>query len=285
MSKTHSPADIEALFDRVGMPIGPMRLTHLDGGYLNEVLLVESPSRKLVLKFFTDPVEGTLFPNHPEAEAEAARRLAPLDVAPALVGFWPEEHAIACDFVEGGMWDGEVAAVAKLLLRKEAADPDGFRKVVMTPAEILAEGDALFARLPGWSLPARPEPIAVNPPPRLSLIHTDMGPSNLIGHGADLRLIDWQCPAAGDLCEDIYSFLSPAFQILSGRAPLSGEDRATFFDALQRPDTEARYKRLEPFYAWRMAGYCAMRAGTHIDAAVRTRYRRALAAELDLFGS
>ena len=39
-------------------------------------------------------------------------------------------------------------------------------------------------------------------------------------------MIDWQCPAAGDPCEDIYSFLSPAFQILSGRAAIEDLEAA-----------------------------------------------------------
>jgi Ser/Thr protein kinase RdoA (MazF antagonist) len=274
-----SPEEIAALLARVGLGDGAVRLTPLHGGYLNEVLLIETASRRFVLKFVADATEGTLFPNLPEAEAEAARRLAGLDVAPGLIGYWPGERAIVCDFVAGGAWSGDVAAVAALLLRKEAADPTGFRAVPLTPRAILAEGEALFARAPGLTPPPRPDPIEVPPPARLSLIHTDVGPANLIGAGAGLRLIDWQCPAAGDLCEDIYSFLSPAFQILSGRAPLTMGDRAAFFAALNRPDLQARHRLFEPFYAWRFAAYCAMRAVTHPDAEIRARYRRALEAE------
>ncbi len=274
--------EIAALFARVGLPERPVQLTSLQGGYLNEVLLIETDTRRFVLKFLAEADTGTLFPNLPEAEAEAARRLAGLDVAPDLIGYWPDARAIACDFVEGGTWSGDVAAVADLLLRKEAADPAGFRAVPLTPHAILAEGAALFARAPGVTPPPCPAPVDLPPPARLSLIHTDIGPANLIGAGAGLRLIDWQCPAAGDPCEDIYSFLSPAFQILSGRAPLSPGDRAAFFTALDRPDLQARHRQLEPFYAWRMAGYCAMRAVTHPDAEIRARYRRALDAETTL---
>ena len=50
---------------------------------------------------------GTLFPNLPEDEAEALRRLAGLKVAPDLVGFWPEESLLAYEFAEGDMWDGD----------------------------------------------------------------------------------------------------------------------------------------------------------------------------------
>ena len=107
---------------------------------------------------------------------------------------------------------------------------------------------------------------------------------NLVGAGSNLRLIDWQCPAIGDICEDIYSFLSPAFQILGERAPLTDAQVRDFWDALARPDLEERYDLLRPAYAWRFAGYCAWRADVLEDAAICARYRRALAEELSYMG-
>ena len=98
---------------------------------------------------------GTLFPNLPRDEAEALRRLAGLDVAPDLVGFWPDASLLVYDFVEGDMWDGDMASVARLLLRKEAADPTGFRTVPLTIPDIIAEGDALFAAAAHASCPHR----------------------------------------------------------------------------------------------------------------------------------
>lgn len=277
-------AEVTALLSRVGFGETPRRIELLQGGYLNQVCLVETGTRKLVLKRFADPIEGTLFPNLPKDEAGAAERLDGLNVAPVLAGFWPDEGAMASEFIEGGTWDEDMAAVAALLLRKEVADPEGFRQVPLTPEAILAEGDALFART-SLPRPVRPSPFDLPPLSRRSLIHTDIGASNLIGRGEALRLIDWQCPAAGDLCEDIYSFLSPAFQILSQRAPFTAPERQRFFDALGLPETEARYQLLEPFYAWRIAGYCALRAETHPEAEVRARYLRALRAETSLVES
>ena len=185
----------------------------LKGGYLNSVWRVDTPDGCLVAKEFAKPMTGTLFPNLPEDEAEALRRLAGLDVAPDLVGFWPDASLLVYDYVEGDMWDGDMASVARLLLRKEAADPAGFRTVPLDPRDIIAEGDALFARCISPPDVIPPPQAKVPPPQRLSLIHTDIG-VNLVGAGSGLRLIDWQCPATGDVCEDIYSFLSPAFQIL-----------------------------------------------------------------------
>ena len=255
----------------------------LKGGYLNSVWRVDTPERCLVAKEFAKPMTGTLFPNLPEDEAEALRRLEGLDVAPELVGFWPDASLLVYDFVEGEMWDGDMASVAQLLLRKEAADPTGFRSVPLTIPDIIAEGDALFARCISPPDVIPPPQAKVPPPQKLSLIHTDIG-VNLIGAGSNLRLIDWQCPAIGDICEDIYSFLSPAFQILGERAPLTDAQAGDFWDALARPDLEARYELLRPAYAWRFAGYCAWRAEVLEDAEICARYRRALGEELSYMG-
>jgi len=95
-----------------------------------------------------------------------------------------------------------------------------------------------------------------------------------------LRIIDWQCPAAGDLVEDIYSFLSPAFQVLSEHAVLTEAEVSEFWAALDRPDLQARYQALQPCFAWRMAAYCLWRSETRPEADVRARYADAFAAEL-----
>jgi aminoglycoside phosphotransferase (APT) family kinase protein len=272
-------SSIETLLQEAGLWKGPVTLRPLKGGYLNEVILVQTGAAKLVLKRFAPETTGTLFPNRPEDEARALKRLEGLDVAPRLLGFWADASMMIYDYVEGSPWQSGTADVARLLLRKEAADPDGFRHVPLSPADIMAEGDALFARC-NAPPPPRPAVRDLAPPARLSLIHTDLGPGNLIGHGTGLRIIDWQCPAAGDLAEDIYSFLSPAFQILSEHAVLTPSEQDAFWHALARPDLKARYLALRPFYAWRMAAYCLWRAETRPEAEVRGRYKVAYAAEI-----
>jgi thiamine kinase len=258
---------------------GPVSVQPLKGGYLNQVLKVSTGPAQLVLKRFAPTSTDTIFPNLPADEARALSVLGPLDVAPKLLGFWPEVSLMAYAYVEGQPWTAGTGAVARLLLRKDLADPAGFRPVPGTPAGILAQGDALFARC--QTPPRRrPKPADVASPARLSLIHTDLGPGNLIGHGASLRIIDWQCPAAGDLAEDIYSFLSPAFQILSDHAPLTTSDEAEFWTTLARPDLKSRYATLRPFYAWRMAAYCLWRSETRPEPDIRDRYTRAFTAEM-----
>lgn len=276
-------AELRDFLAKQGLADNRSAFRKLKGGYLNSVWRVDTPERCLVAKEFAKPMTGTLFPNLPEDEAEALRRLEGLDVAPELVGFWPDASLLVYDFVEGEMWDGDMASVAQLLLRKEAADPTGFRSVPLTIPDIIAEGDALFARCISPPDVIPPPQAKVPPPQKLSLIHTDIG-VNLVGAGSNLRLIDWQCPAIGDICEDIYSFLSPAFQILGERAPLNDAQVRDFWDALARPDLEARYDLLRPAYAWRFAGYCAWRAEVLEDAEICARYRRALGEELSYMG-
>jgi hypothetical protein len=128
---------------------------------------------------------------------------------------------------------------------------------------------------------ARPAAAAIPRPDRLSLIHTRIGAVNLIGRGDDLRLIDWQRPAAGDLAEDIYGFLSPALQLLDHREPRTAAERDAFLAALDMPAVAERYRQLEPVFAFRMAGYCCARVETTADADDRARYVRAATAELE----
>ncbi len=270
---------IETLLQEAGLWQGSITLRPLKGGYLNEVVLVQTGAAKLVLKRFAPETTGTLFPNRPEDEVRALKRLEGLEVAPRLLGFWADASMMIYEYVEGSPWQSGAADVAGLLLRKEAANPDGFRRVPLSPADIMTEGDALFARCHALP-PPRPAQADLAPLARLSLIHTDLGPGNLIRHGTGLVIIDWQCPAAGDLAEDIYSFLSPAFHILSEHAVLTPSEQDAFWQALARPDLKARYLALRPFYAWRMAAYCLWRSETRLEAEVRDRYAAAFAAEI-----
>jgi thiamine kinase len=259
----------------------PVTTRALKGGYLNDVLAVTSGDAAYVVKRFAPATTGTLFPNLPGDEARALQVLDGLQVAPALVGYWPDQALMIYDYAPGAPWVRGTAAIADVLNRKEAADPAGFRPVPCDPAAITAEAEALFARCLNPPLHRRPALRDVLPPRRLSLIHTDLGPGNLIGAGQDFRIIDWQCPAAGDLVEDIYSFLSPAFQILSEHPPLTGAEVSEFWAALGRDELRARHSDLRPYFAWRMAAYCLWRSQTRAEPEIRARYARAYAAELD----
>jgi thiamine kinase len=282
----HWTADDAGRF--LGATAFPHRLvsaTPLRGGFWNDVFRLDTSGGRFVLKHYESVLPDSLYPNLPDQEYAALRRLSGLAVAPEPFGYWPAHKVLIYHFVDGEPWDNDFASVAALLRRKERASADGFRAVPLTPSAILAEGDGLFARCRhdeevAACLAGRPAPHDLPPPHRLSLIHTDMGPTNLIGTGEALRLVDWQCPAAGDLAADIYSFLSPAFRVLNFREPLAGADIAHFLAGLAMPEIVHRYRRLRPYYSFRMLGYCAVRSQTADAPAVVSLYRRAIAAEL-----
>lgn len=269
------------LLAREGLHHGPIKTESMKGGLWNDALRVEAGEATYVFKTYCEVPEDAFFPNVAADEAKALQRLAKLEISPEFVGLWPDENLLVYKYVKGNTWSSDVAAVARLLVRKEVCDPTGFPLGKLTPHELLAEGDAIFARCRHAKPPARPTPIDIEPPARLSLIHRDIGPNNLVGEGEQLRLIDWQCPTAGDLSEDIYSFLAPSFHIVSEQEPLSNEQVAQFFQALNLHCNKARYERLAPFFSWRMAAYCSWRAETHNDPEIRERYRKAALAEFD----
>lgn len=259
----------------------------LTGGYLNQVFRVRGDGIDWVVKRFMPETELALFPNFPADEAAALKRAGAQGLAPKPLGFFEGENPVLVyEFCEGKAWQDGVGDVARLLRRLREVEANGFRQVPMTPVEILAEGDAFLAKVEAATrdrlLALRPVPFVSEPVSRCFL-HTDIGPGNIIvtEHGR-LVAIDWQCPAAGDPIQDMIAFLSPAFQILYGCAPLSAALEAEFHGAYDDAATKERYDRLLPFYDWRMAGYCATRklkyAGARPEAS--QRYDRALSALL-----
>jgi thiamine kinase len=72
------------------------------------------------------------------------------------------------------------------------------------------------------------------------LLHTDVVLGNLILGDNGLRLIDWQCPAIGDLIVDIMMFLSPAMHEIYGSGKLSMKYHQTFLMNLS-PKLRSRY--------------------------------------------
>ena len=276
---------ISELLAREGLYCGHISTSSLEGGLWNNALKVEAGEHTFVFKTFCDVDKDAFFPNSATDEAEALQRLSGLDVSPHFVAIWPEHKLLAYEYVEGNTWSGDVVAVAKLLKRKENGNPSGFQLGKLTPQELLAEGDTILAKCTDQNRISRPLPKTISPPTHLSLIHRDMGPNNLVGSGTKLRLIDWQCPTMGDLTEDIYSFLAPSFHIVSERNPLSDDETAQFFQALDLPNSKTRYESLAPYFSWRMAAYCHWRAETHIDADIRDRYHRAAIAEYSFISS
>jgi aminoglycoside phosphotransferase (APT) family kinase protein len=116
--------------------------------------------------------------------------------------------------------------------------------LIRTPGRSLEAAFRDLSRLP--EVPAAP----------LCLIHADPVATNVIT-GRETQepiLIDWQCPALGDPCDDLAIVLSPSMQHAYG-APLTKGQSADFLTGYPRTETADRYTGLAPFYALRFAAY------------------------------
>ncbi len=270
----------------------------LTGGYWNQVVRVQGRGLDLVVKRFHDGRGPLRFPNLPDAEAAALRRFADSGLTPTFRAYFPDEPdgrpILVYDFAAGRPFDGDPGPVGEALKRLHALslpeDPHPFRRLAFRARSMAREVERMLEEAPeargdprlAALLARRPAEGALPQPPALSVIHTDPGPGNLIvAPDGRVVVIDWQCCGAGDPAEDLYAFLSPAFQILSQRLPLHSGERARFLVAYGDEAAEQRLAALRPWYAYRMLAYCALR---HRELAARDpeasqRYARAFDAE------
>ncbi|WP_372887211.1 phosphotransferase [Shimia sp.] len=214
----------------------------------------------LVVKLYRGPARNPLFPNDPRAEALLLRRLGPSGLTPRLVSELRTEPGICNIYthIPGSPWTtgaGIAGALVRSLHRIAPPSrlrrvPDGSAALEAQTRRILADcrqPDHLSALVPGRAVAACDAAV---------LLHGDIVPGNLIGNATGLHLIDWQCPARGDPCEDIAMFLSPAMQSVYRGQPLTEAEIGDFFAAYGAPEVAGRYARLAPWYHWRMAAYC-----------------------------
>jgi len=271
-------------------------LTRLPGAGWNDVFRLQAGGIDLVVKLYNAGQQASLYPMLPDAEAEALKALKGRKVAPELVAYFPVDNdmqglgrpMLIYEHYAGKQWSGGVEAVADLFRRQLAASPAGLRPLASEPGAILYQGDQMLAKVfeDTWVQrlkAARPVPPAALPRGRLTLVHTDAGPGNLIQGNDGLRLIGWRCPGIGDPAEDLYGFLSPAFQILSKSPLLSTDDHGQFLRRYNDAVTVERLDLLWPSYSYRMLAYCRLRAMElqHRDPKLSERYRNAFEAEFE----
>ncbi len=238
----------------------------LSGGRSNFAWQVTpgAPHQTVVVKLYRGPAKNPLFPNEPGAEAQLLRALQATGIAPTLLSAFTSELG-ACNIyshIPGSSWTEDAAQVGKCMRRLHGmALPTGLRSVPNGSTELSAQTAAILSgcRTASNLMSLRP-PGAVGPSNTRVLLHGDIVPGNLISNEMGLHLIDWQCPAAGDPCEDIAIFLSPAMQQVYRGRPLDPASVQAFFDAYNRADIKGRYHDLAPWYHWRMAAYCAWQA-------------------------
>ncbi len=214
----------------------------------------------IVLKLYAGPARNPLFPNDPEAEATLLRHLQPTGLSPAfLAGF--ETDLGTCNVyahVPGTTWQAGVQSVAALMRKLHGLSaPKGLRRVADGSTALIAQTLEIVGRCEKIPQFLSDLPDEVVPPcGQTALLHSDIVPGNLIQSEDGLHLIDWQCPAVGDPCEDIAVFLSPAMQHIYRGRPLLESDTDGFLSSYGSRAVTERYRRLAPFYHARMAAYC-----------------------------
>ncbi|WP_297773944.1 phosphotransferase [uncultured Roseovarius sp.] len=257
--------------------------TSLAGGRTNRSWRVNSEAGSIVIKLFGPCGLNPMFPNDPNSEVLALEHLAGRKLAPVLLDHFQTKagYCIVYEHVAGKMWQGGPASVAGLLDRVHALDaplslrraPDGSHAIEQQTRLILshcppARARAVWHLKPGGSIP---------PSGRSCLLHGDPVPGNIIGSGDDWYLIDWQCPAIGDPCEDLSIFLSPAMQMAYRGVRLSENERQSFISGYPDLEIIERYLLLAPWYHWRMAAYCTW-IQTRNEASVGSAYEAEIAA-------
>ena len=250
------------------------KLKKMYGGHTNSVWLLKDKT-KIIFKKYSKSDENSMFPNSLADEVKVLKKLEVFDVAPKLIKSWPKLSVIAYKYVEGRRCLKNIQAIVELIKKKEKLDPRGFRKALIDPKEIILEGDRFLQISKIISDAYRPNIGDVYPLKKTSLIHRDIG-ANLIEEPAGMvKIIDWQCPADGDICEDIFSILSPGFQILANRTPLTEKEKALFWSYMNRRDIYRRYTAIKAAYAWRHGAYCFWKSTVVDDKKLRAKYKAA----------
>ncbi len=230
----------------------------LEGGRVNQLWRVRDGNRDLVVKLYAREGHSPLYANDPHTELTVLQALEGTGIAPegARLLMTSAGPCLIYEHLPGTPWRQNPAPVAELLGRLHALPPPRLPQIIQAwDEDILAgctgpEADQLRA--------LRPQASAVSSP--VALVHRDPVPGNIIVDNGTLRLIDWQCPALGDPCEDMVTFLSPAMQFLYRGAPLSIGEEAAFLAAYPHKETLARLPHLRPMLHWRIAAHCLWRA-------------------------
>lgn len=219
-----------------------------------------------VLKLYCAPFDNPLFRNDAVLEVTCLRALKSTGFVPNLraTGKFDADNWVFYDHAPGVPWEEETSAVAQLLLDLHDLPVQVNAPVGCNGSKDLADHARRILAGCQSDLKTRLEQQVpqthVAPTSRTCLIHGDPVAGNILVSRTGLTLIDWQCPAIGDPCEDLAMFLSPAMQHIYRGAPLTQEETDQFLSAYGRPEVRERYLSLRPWYAWRMAAYCLWRA-------------------------
>ncbi len=233
------------------------------GGRTNRTWRIGAGQNAVICKLFAADGATPLFPNSADAEAAALSALTGTGLAPELRASVTTAlgHCVLYSYVHGTPWQGQASAAGAVLRRlHDQTPPIGLRKTPTGQRAILAHGEQMAATLShdirqvlDQSRPAQIKAAQG----AACFLHGDPVAANMIQSDRGLVLIDWQCPAIGEVCDDLAVFLSPAMQGIYAPAILSEAQVQDFLDGYGDDDTTRRYRLLAPYYHWRMAAYCA----------------------------
>lgn len=209
----------------------------LTGGRTNALWRIMRPRGNIVLKLFSEGTKNPLFPNDAAQEVGLLHYLSTHGIAPQLIDRFATKHGtcIVYGHIEGHTWITDVEKAAHLLRQlHQIAPPPGLRTVPYGSAALRLHAHTILNACaePDQVKLLEMEPThTVAPSGFKRLLHGDPVPTNIILHDRKSHLIDWQCPAMGDPCEDIAVFLSPAMQLRYRGEVLSMNDIERFLDA------------------------------------------------------
>ncbi len=259
------PSDLVRQLQDQGLIGSSARFETLYGGRTNQVWKVLGGDGDKVLKLYQTSLRNPLFRNDAELEARCLKALEASGFVPRLraTGQHQNDHWVFYDHAPGSPWRENPEPVAELLRKLHShpvldVAPDGCNG----SADLTAHGQKI---LDGCASETRRRLIELRPAhtvpatTRTCLIHGDPVAGNILVAESGVTLIDWQCPAVGDPCEDIALFLSPAMQRLYRGTPLTAKEVDRFLSAYKHPEIIARFEVLRPWFAWRMAAYCLWR--------------------------
>lgn len=262
---TYPPLDLVDDLRRQGLIAAHVQFQTLYGGRTNHVWKVLGENGGKVLKLYRAALRNPLFRNDAELEAQCLSILEPAGFAPRLRATGRHESGrwVFYDHAPGAPWREGADAVAQLLRKLHAL-------ALSVPAPQGCNGSSDLARhgqniLNGCSSADRHLLERLMPNEQVPstnqtcLIHGDPVAGNILVAPSGLTLIDWQCPALGDPCEDLALFLSPAMQHIYRGAALTAKEEDQFLSAYDHAATVDRYRSLRRWYAWRMAAYCLWR--------------------------
>ncbi|HGG06469.1 MAG TPA: aminoglycoside phosphotransferase family protein [Aliiroseovarius sp.] len=256
----------------------------MTGGRTNHVWRITRSDAPIICKLYPPGADTPLFTNNPQGEAVALRALSGKGLTPDLIASLetPLGHSVLLTNIDGDTWRADETwfpSIAAMLGRLHRfAPPAGLPNLPLDASHLRQQCEKMIAELGDDAcdlVALRPE-LPTLPDATPAFLHGDPVPGNILVRENEPVLIDWQCPAIGDACDDLSLFLSPAMQAVNGAKPLSRKQENTFLNAYGNSETITRLQVLRPYYHWRMALYCRWKtiSGDHA-------YRAAEALEVE----